>query len=63
MHKDLSYISQSLLTKDAGKRNQALRLDVRDCAPYVLYNFAAMKANGKKSRETENILTIKFLKL
>ena len=29
----------------------------------VLYNFAAVKANGKKSRETENILTIKFLKL
>ena len=32
MHKDLGYISQNLLTKDAGKRNQALRLDVRDCA-------------------------------
>ena len=24
----------------------------------VLYNFAAVKANGKKSRETENILTM-----
>ena len=32
VHEDLSYISQNLLTKDAGQRNQALRLDVRDCA-------------------------------
>ena len=29
VHKDLGYISQNLLTKDAG--NQAVRLDVRDC--------------------------------
>ena len=32
MHEDLGYISQNLLTKDAGQRNQALWLDVRDCA-------------------------------
>ena len=30
MHEDLGYIS---LTKDAGQRNQVLRLDVRVCAP------------------------------
>ena len=32
VHEDLGYISQNLLTKDAGQRNQALRLDVRDWA-------------------------------
>ena len=32
VHEDLGYISQNLLTKDAGKPNQALWLDVRDCA-------------------------------
>ena len=31
VHEDLGYISQNLLTKDAGQRNQALQLDVRDC--------------------------------
>ena len=35
MHEDLGYISQNLLTKDAGQQNQALQLDVRDCALYV----------------------------
>ena len=33
VHEDISYVSQNLQTKDAGQRNQALRLDVRDCAP------------------------------
>ena len=35
VHEDLGYISQNLLTKDAGQRNQALRLDVHDCALVV----------------------------
>ena len=36
VHEDLGYISQNLLTKDAGQRNQALRLDLHDCAHYVI---------------------------
>ena len=39
MHEDLGYISQNPLTKDAGKRNQALRLDVCDCAHSTLLLF------------------------
>ena len=39
VEEDLGYISQNLLTKDAGQWNQALRLDVRDCAQYLQFFF------------------------
>ena len=43
MHEDLGYISQNLLTKDAGERNHALRLDVCDCAQKFVTDYAHVK--------------------
>ena len=69
MHEDLGYISQNFLTKDAGERNQALQLDVRDWAlkqnSWYLYDLYSntityMKYNACPTRRMRKNIVISY---